>query len=193
MAWNTTDPSRVKALVVDDVPFPGGADQVLVPLWRILIPEACRRSAYGLDKGENWGYAPRDVADSPGFLSFHGRGGGRAVDVNAPDNARGTRGDIPMKFVRLLEEFGMEWGGRWGWTDPMHFQAGRSIRYYRRALKRARRRFVEQKLAYRISGRLFSKPRRAAQFLRGKLRNGRLHDEFHVTVVRRKARGEPQR
>lgn len=191
MAWNTTDEDRVVPLVVEKVGFPGGTDQLLKPLWSLLLEEAIRRTGYRLDRGECWGYAPRNVAGED-FLSYHGRGGGRAVDVNAPDNGRGGRGDIPLKFVALFEEYGFEWGGRWSFTDPMHIEANRTQRYYRRALKRARARFVERKLAYRVSGRVFSKPRRALQFLRGKLRKGDLHDEFHVQVVRKKKRGARQ-
>lgn len=185
MAWNTTDESRTVGLSINSVGFPGGTDQVLDALLKMVVGEGCQRTGYKLHDGWCWGFAPRDIAGTD-TLSPHGKAGGRAVDINAPNNGRGTRGDIPPKMVGLLEEFGFTWGGRWSWTDPMHFQADRGPRYYRRATKRAKARFVDRKLAYRISGRIFGRPRRAAQYLRGKLNKGKLHDEFHVKVVRAK-------
>lgn len=46
-----------------------------------------------------------------------------AVDVNAETNALGTDGDMPMEVVKVFEDRGWTWGGRWGYRDPMHFQA----------------------------------------------------------------------
>jgi hypothetical protein len=45
-----------------------------------------------------------------------------AIDLNWATNAPGTRGDLDAGIVEVFERFGFEWGGRWSYKDPMHFQ-----------------------------------------------------------------------
>jgi hypothetical protein len=49
---------------------------------------------------------------------------GIAIDLNAATNRMGTRGDMDPRIVRIFEEHGFFWGGRWAGKsiDPMHFQ-----------------------------------------------------------------------
>ena len=74
---------------------------------------------YDLRPGECWGYNPRKVA---GTNVWSDHAWGTAVDLNAPANGRGGRGDIPDGVVALWQDHGFEWGGRWKNTDPMHMQ-----------------------------------------------------------------------
>ncbi len=61
-------------------------------------------------------------------LSMHAYG--CALDIAAELNAMGSpwnpRKGLPMEFVKLFEDEGWTWGGRWrGRPDAMHFQAAR--------------------------------------------------------------------
>jgi LysM repeat protein len=49
---------------------------------------------------------------------------GIAIDFNVGTNAMGTAGDMDPRLVKLMEDMGFLWGGRWGGAgkDPMHFQ-----------------------------------------------------------------------
>lgn len=49
---------------------------------------------------------------------------GLAVDINADTNPMKSplTTDMPAAFVRVFEEQGFKWGGRFLTPDPMHFQ-----------------------------------------------------------------------
>lgn len=48
---------------------------------------------------------------------------GLAIDINAADNARGTKGLMSDKVIAVFETFGFFWGGHfYRIPDPMHFQ-----------------------------------------------------------------------
>jgi hypothetical protein len=47
---------------------------------------------------------------------------GAAIDLNPSTNGLGTEGDMSPSVVRVFEEHGWTWGGRFGRPDPMHFQ-----------------------------------------------------------------------
>ena len=64
-------------------------------------------------------YYPRFIAGTT-VLSNHAFG--LAFDLNVPGNQRGTVGEIDRTVVSIFETWGFGWGGRWGWTDPMHFE-----------------------------------------------------------------------
>jgi len=55
-------------------------------------------------------------------LSVHSWGA--ALDFDAHWNGYGSQGDINPAFVRIMEEHGFVWGGRWdpSHRDAMHFQ-----------------------------------------------------------------------
>jgi|GEM_PF-5371058 len=61
--------------------------------------------------------------DSAKSLSTHSWG--IAFDLNQATNLPGTRGNIDPDIVEVFEMFGFEWGGRWAFRDPMHFQYAR--------------------------------------------------------------------
>jgi hypothetical protein len=112
------------------VPFNYGGQTIGVAggtegLWRALL-DALIPSVPGglLSLG---GYENRNIAgtNTPSFHSY-----GLALDVNAGQNYRGLPGygrggfgEIPGELAHALAtRFGMEWGGDWGYTDPMHFE-----------------------------------------------------------------------
>jgi hypothetical protein len=64
-------------------------------------------------------YYPRFIANT-NKLSLHAFG--IALDLNVPGNQRGTVGEIDRRVVAIFERWGFTWGGRWSWTDPMHFE-----------------------------------------------------------------------
>jgi hypothetical protein len=45
-----------------------------------------------------------------------------AIDLNARWNGYGAKPTINMDVVRVFEEYGFTWGGRWTVPDGMHFQ-----------------------------------------------------------------------
>lgn len=141
MGWNTPgDTKRTVPLVVgwdrpngdkEHVSFPGGIDKSVSWLFNYCILKAVDLG-YPPRDGWCYGYCLKKIAGTD-VWSFHAKGGGRAIDFNAPENGRGTRGEIPMKVVEVFERNGFTWGGRWDYTDPMHFEAGKSrLWYFRR-------------------------------------------------------------
>jgi hypothetical protein len=64
-------------------------------------------------------FQPRFIAGTH-TLSYHAFG--LAIDLNVPENQRGTRGQMNPQIVDIFEKWGFGWGGRWRWTDPMHFE-----------------------------------------------------------------------
>jgi len=66
-------------------------------------------------------YNPRKIGRTDKW-STHAWGIG--VDLNGATNRQGTAGDMPANIIRIFEENGFVWGGRWQGAsrDPMHFQ-----------------------------------------------------------------------
>lgn len=60
-----------------------------------------------------------------GRLSLHAFGA--AIDLNPSTNQLGEDGDMPQSIVRIFEEHGWTWGGRWPRRDCMHFQFAKGI------------------------------------------------------------------
>ncbi len=66
-------------------------------------------------------YYPRYIGRDPSNgLSLHSWG--IAVDLNVPGNQRGTVGEMDRQVVAIMKKWGMDWGGDWNYTDPMHFE-----------------------------------------------------------------------
>jgi hypothetical protein len=65
-------------------------------------------------------YYPRFIA---GTYQLSNHSFGLALDLNVPGNQRGTVGHMDPRVVAIFERWGFTWGGRWGYTDPMHFEA----------------------------------------------------------------------
>lgn len=64
-------------------------------------------------------YNPRTVTGSQ-KISTHAWG--IAVDLNVATNKVGMKGDLSPKIIKIFEENGFGWGGRWSKPDPMHLQ-----------------------------------------------------------------------
>jgi hypothetical protein len=65
-------------------------------------------------------YHPRFIA---GTTKLSNHAFGLALDLNVPGNHRGTVGEMDRRVVAIFEQWGFTWGGRWRYTDPMHFEA----------------------------------------------------------------------
>jgi D-alanyl-D-alanine carboxypeptidase len=72
-------------------------------------------------------YVPRFIANDPSKgLSLHSWG--MAVDLNVPENQRGTVGAMNRQVVAIFKKWGFAWGGDWNYTDPMHFEMDRVVK-----------------------------------------------------------------
>lgn len=102
------------------VTVPAGVHREIAALTTWLLQRTVE-SGHRLVPGWCWGYARRPIR---GTLTPSNHSWGLAVDLNAPKNPVGRRGDIPMHVVRLWEAWGFEWGGHWEGRrrDPMHFE-----------------------------------------------------------------------
>lgn len=78
--------------------------------------------AFTIDPGDFGGcYGPRFIDSNPGGrLSHHSWG--IAIDFNVAQNRPGTPPDLDRRFVRIMENNGFTWGGRWLIPDGMHFE-----------------------------------------------------------------------
>lgn len=182
MSWAKPWPNCQESLMVDlDVngtSFPAGIDARLRRLI-VLLGEETERRGYNLKSPGCWGFACRAIAGTS-TPSNHSQG--KAVDINAPDNGRGTSGNIPLGIVQIWESYGFVWGGRWSFTDPMHFEFSGTPRKARRLTRRAERAFGD--LDYRVGDRRFEQLDQAVSYLKGKARAGNSGDSFHIEVTR---------
>jgi len=72
-------------------------------------------------------YVPRYISHDPALgLSLHSWG--IAVDLNVPENQRGTRGHMDPGVIAAFKKWGFDWGGDWHYTDPMHFEMSSVVR-----------------------------------------------------------------
>lgn len=69
-------------------------------------------------------YNPRFIA---GTHSISNHAFGLAIDIDAPQNGRGTAGQINRGVVQIFQKWGFTWGGDWHYTDPMHFEMNRLV------------------------------------------------------------------
>ncbi|MFT4264672.1 MAG: M15 family metallopeptidase [Nocardioides sp.] len=69
-------------------------------------------------------YYPRFIA---GTTSLSNHAFGLAIDINAPENGRGTVGQMDRSVVQIFKTWGFTWGGDWHYTDPMHFEMNRIV------------------------------------------------------------------
>ncbi|MFL6693147.1 MAG: M15 family metallopeptidase, partial [Ramlibacter sp.] len=53
---------------------------------------------------------------------------GIAIDLNVPENQRGTVGRMNRQVVQIFKRWGFAWGGDWHYTDPMHFELAKVVR-----------------------------------------------------------------
>jgi D-alanyl-D-alanine carboxypeptidase-like protein len=116
------DPAWVRNFIrTEQMPIIGRVtgNRVMLPQLRGALNEIV---AEGLSKSiYQYGgcYVPRFIAGT-NKLSFHSFG--TAIDLNVPDNQRGTRGKMDPRVVQIFNHWGFAWGGTWHYTDPMHFE-----------------------------------------------------------------------
>lgn len=97
--------------------------RALFPQLREALREIRRRGlSFLIDTSQYGGcYGPRFIGRiAGGRLSHHAWG--IAIDINAADNAFGTRPDLDPRLVEIMERAGFTWGGRWVVPDGMHFE-----------------------------------------------------------------------
>lgn len=97
------------------------------PQLRRALRELRREGKSGTIDSYSGCYVPRFISSYDGYgigpakrLSRHAWG--IALDINAPANRFGTRGNQPRALVRTFKKWGFGWGGRWAVPDPMHFE-----------------------------------------------------------------------
>ncbi|WP_175422332.1 M15 family metallopeptidase [Nocardioides jishulii] len=123
------DPAWVaESIVTDEVPILGQVTchRVVMPQLRAALAEIRRAGLAAKINVAQYGgcFNPRFMADAQS-LSLHAFG--IALDLNVPGNQRGTVGTIDRQVVSIFERWGFAWGGRWAWTDPMHFEMDRLV------------------------------------------------------------------
>jgi hypothetical protein len=126
--WIDIDPRWLRRNVTTRrVPILGSVTchrRMFAPLTRGLRRLRARGLGGLVDPGDYAGcYAPRRIPGS-GSPSLHAWG--LAVDLNASANPYGTEPRQDRRLVRILEDEGFTWGGRWPTaTDGMHFELQR--------------------------------------------------------------------
>lgn len=126
------DPRWVREYIrTEQVPILGSVrgNKAMLPQLRAALTEIVQRGLASKINRDQYGgcYVPRFIARDPSKgLSFHTWG--TAVDLNVPENLRGTAGLIDRTVVQIFQEWGFNWGGTWRYTDPMHFELARIVK-----------------------------------------------------------------
>ncbi len=122
----TPDPRWVRSYIrTERVPILGSVtcNKVMLVQLRAALGEVVQRGlAARIHRSEYGGcYYPRYIGYDPAKgLSLHTWG--IAVDLNVPENQRGTVGRMDRQVVAIFKKWGFAWGGDWHYTDPMHFE-----------------------------------------------------------------------
>lgn len=122
----STQPSwRERNIVSRDVPILGEitCHRGLFPQLEQAMQQVQDESlAFTINPSDSQGcYSARFIDSNPGGrLSHHSWG--IALDFNVAQNRPGTRPDMDHRLVRIMEENGFTWGGRWLVPDGMHFE-----------------------------------------------------------------------
>jgi hypothetical protein len=121
------DPAWVAShIVTDTVPILGRVtcNRLLFPQLKAALAEVVARGLAGTIHSTAGCYNPRFIA---GTSSLSNHAFGLAIDINAPENARGTAGQMNRQVVQIFEKWGFTWGGVWHYTDPMHFEMNKIV------------------------------------------------------------------
>lgn len=97
--------------------------RTLFPQLRAALARVVTENLQALVNRDQYGgcYSPRYVDRiAGGRLSHHAWGIG--IDINVAENAFGTAPDQDPRLVRIFENHGFTWGGRWLVPDGMHFE-----------------------------------------------------------------------
>jgi hypothetical protein len=115
-------------IVTETVPILGRVtcNRALMPQLKAALDDVLQQGlADRIHPGEYAGcYYPRFIA---GTSSLSNHAFGLALDLNVPGNQRGTVGQMDRGVVAIFERWGFTWGGRWHYTDPMHFEMNRIV------------------------------------------------------------------
>jgi len=116
-------------IVTETVPILGRVtcNKALMPQLEAALADVVKQGlADKIHPGEYAGcYYPRFIA---GTHSLSNHAFGLALDINVPGNQRGTAGQMDRSVVAIFEHWGFTWGGRWHYTDPMHFEMNEIVR-----------------------------------------------------------------
>ena len=121
------DPAWVSShIVTDTVPILGRVtcNRMLFPQLKAALAEVVARGLAPTIHSTAGCYYPRFIA---GTSSLSNHAFGLAIDINAPENGRGTVGQMDRTVVQIFEKWGFTWGGTWHYTDPMHFEMNRIV------------------------------------------------------------------
>ena len=121
------DPAWVAThIVTDTVPILGRltCNRMLFPQLKAALAEVQARGLAATIHSTAGCYYPRFIA---GTSSLSNHAFGLAIDINAPENGRGTIGQMDRTVVQIFEKWGFTWGGTWHYTDPMHFEMNRIV------------------------------------------------------------------
>ena len=116
------DPAWVRQFIVTEtMPIigPVRGNKVMLPQLRGALNEVVHEGLSSKIYQYGGCYVPRFIAGT-NTLSFHSFG--TAIDLNVPDNQRGTVGKMDRRVVSIFKGWGFAWGGDWHYTDPMHFE-----------------------------------------------------------------------
>jgi hypothetical protein len=86
-----------------------------------VIHELRRRGLQDLVRSEHGCYVPKFMLNLPNSALSH-HAWGIAVDLNLAGNEFGATPHQPKALVRVMEEWGFTWGGRWITPDGNHFE-----------------------------------------------------------------------
>jgi hypothetical protein len=128
----TPDPRWVHTFIrTEQVPIVGSVtcNKGMLPQLRAALSEVVQRGLADKIHPSQYGgcYYPRYIAYDPAKgLSLHTWG--IAIDLNVPENQRGTVGQMDRQVVQIFKRWGFAWGGDWHYTDPMHFELAKVVR-----------------------------------------------------------------
>jgi len=128
----TPDPQWVHTYIrTEQVPIVGAVtcNKGMLPQLRAALSEVVQRGLADKIHPSQYGgcYYPRYIAHDPAKgLSLHTWG--IAIDLNVPENQRGTAGQMDRQVVQIFKRWGFAWGGDWHYTDPMHFELAKVVR-----------------------------------------------------------------
>ncbi|HYP24857.1 MAG TPA: M15 family metallopeptidase [Actinomycetota bacterium] len=118
-AWRKANVKTARVPLLGDVT----CHRALFPQLRRALTRAVGSNlSFAIDPADFGGcYSPRFINRNPaGRISHHSWG--IAVDLNVTENAYGTKADLDLRLVRVMESAGFTWGGRWVVPDGMHFE-----------------------------------------------------------------------
>lgn len=118
------DPAWVAAhITTEAVPILGDVtcNRLMFPQLRAALDQVVTAGLADAIHASQYGgcYNARFIA---GTTTLSNHAFGLAIDLNVPENERGTVGQINRQVVAIFQSLGFTWGGTWSYTDPMHFE-----------------------------------------------------------------------